>query len=243
MEYSDEDLMALADGELDAAEAARIEAAAKADPALAARIAQFRDTRAMLARAYPLKSTGSGEDRLAAMIRGAQLASGEGARPGAAAPRSVARPANMNWRPAAVAAGLALVVLGGFWMWKPGPDDRGVSYAAVSAPVAAALGSVPSGFTAPVDGAELTVIASYRNAAGELCREYETRHDAESMLAVACHAAPGWENRFTAAIEAAGADYVPASGALEDLDAYLAESGAGETLTASDEAEALAALR
>ena len=67
-----EELIAYADGELDGADRARIEAALAADPALAAKVDKQRALRAKLARAYAPIADEAAPQRLVDVAHGAR---------------------------------------------------------------------------------------------------------------------------------------------------------------------------
>lgn len=230
MQIADETLMAFADGELDAASAREVEAAVAADPALQVRLRVFSETREVLREAASAPLPASGDAALIARIRAAS-------RP--ANPEwSTPAPANLNRRPlAAIAAALTAAAIGIGW-WQFGGPQTGAAGNDL-----ATLGRLPSGEvqTFP-DGESLVVIASYITSDETLCREYETRSGKDASLNVACHQDGAWKLRFALSMsEAEG--YVPASGEIDALDAFLAETGMGMPLTPEEEEEALAALR
>lgn len=233
MQIDDETLMALADGELDGAEAARVSAAIADDPQAQARLRRFTETRARLKALAAEAGPGPADDALAARIRAAALASQAPAAP-APAPAAPARPANRNRAPwAAMAAALAAAAVGIGWWQTGGP-------AALPPAEVAALDSLPSGEAVTLEGAgDLTMIASYRTAAGDFCREYEVARDRSLTVSVACRQDGAWQRQFASDMTA-GEGYVPASGDIAALDDWLADSGAGEPLTPEDEAAALA---
>ena len=231
MQISDETLMALADDELDAETARRVSQAVAADPALAARLARFTETRRLLAEAAQASQPGApAKDPLAAMIRAGI------SRP--ATPATPA-PANLNRRPLlAAAASMAIAAIGlGWWAWsdhQPG---------GLSVPELAALDSLPSGESRRLEtGGELTMIASFRSSAGALCREFETAQGAQARIVLACHEDGDWRERFAAvtgdATETGAGGYRPASGEAS-VDEALAGLGAGDPLTPEEEAAAL----
>ncbi|MDO5621493.1 MAG: hypothetical protein Q4G24_08495 [Paracoccus sp. (in: a-proteobacteria)] len=249
MQINDEVLMAFADGELDVAEAAQVAQAVAGDPALAARVDLFRQTRAALqaapeaspkdqaltdmiratqAQAQDSRAADPLADQIRAAAAAATTAHLAGRDPQIAANRSLPTPANRNWAPLAVAASLVLALgigwLAGPWGNAPTPG--------LEPTVIAALNSLPSGEST----GDVTAIASFRTADGTLCREYETAAE----IAVACRAGSTWENRFAAA-QVDSPDYVPASGE-GNVDDFLASIGAGEPLTTADEQSALATL-
>lgn len=233
MQIDDETLMALADGELDRAESARISAAIADDPEAQARLRRFAETRARLKALSTEGPARQADDALIARIRAAGVAPQA---PAALAPAPAPPPAaNANRAPwAAVAAALTAAVVGLGW-WQMGDAPDGLPRAEV-----AALDSLRSGqATVLEDGRDLTVIASYRTAEGAFCREYETARDASLTVTVACREGGDWQRQFASDMVATDG-YVPASGDIAALDDWLAETGAGDPLTPEDEAAALA---
>jgi hypothetical protein len=246
-EFGDETLMAYADGELDAGTARAVAAAAATDAALAQRIAMFARTRDALseaAKARPLAPLSPALDaRVEEILRNARPEPS-----GTVVPfrrRSVAAPA---YRPMAAAAALALAVgvAGGFLVSQvTGARESGaIGIAALDVPgITDALDTLPSGERVAIAGGEIAGIASFLNADGELCREFEfDRTGGDTVVSVACRGGEGWEPRL--AIVAPAADetgYAPAS-SLDTLDAYLGAIGAGAPLTPEDEAAALRGL-
>lgn len=244
-DFEDETLMAYADGELDTGTARAVEAAAAADPALARRIEIFAKTGGLLGelgRSRPLEPISADLEARVRAALGAELATET------VVPFRRPAPDPVSWRPAAIAAGLALVVglVGGFLASQQsgGQGAMGLSIASLGAPaISQALEEVPSGERVAIEGGEIATIASFRNADGEFCREFEfDGSESETVVSVACHKEGGWEARF--AVVAAGSDetgYAPAS-SLETLDAYLGAVGAGAPLSLEDEAAALSGL-
>lgn len=237
--YDDETLMAFTDGELDPATVAEVARAAAADPAVASRIAVFARSRAALAAeaVHPEPVPADLEARVRAMAVGA------GARPAAA------RGAPL-WQPA-LAAGLALAVgLGAGLILGSGRQagaPAGLEIAlgsALPAPLAEALGRVPSGMATRLpEGGQFAPVASFMGGDGALCREFSLEAAAKTVVAVACRDGNGdggvWRARIAVAAAPAGASFQPAGG-LEALDAYLATEGAGPPLSPEAEAAALA---
>ena len=229
MQIDDETLMALADGELDRAEAARISEAIADDPEAQARLRRFAETRARLKALSTEGPARQADDALIARIRAAGVAPQA---PAALAPPPAANANRAPW--AALAAALTAAVVGLGW-WQMGDAPDGLPRAEV-----AALDSLRSGqATVLEDGRDLTVIASYRTAEGAFCREYETARDASLTVTVACREGGDWQRQFASDMVATDG-YVPASGDIAALDDWLAETGAGDPLTPEDEAAALA---
>lgn len=229
MQISDETLMALADGELAPELAREVSAAVERDPALAARLGQFTQSRQVLRDWAAQVDPPLVDPAVEAMIRAASATQAKSA------------PANLNRRPlAAIAAALALAVVGlGLYA---GLGDGGADGDARMA----ALDRLPSGESQALgDGSELVVIASYRNGTGEFCREYELHGGPDGpRLHLACHQdGTGWDERFSIALSGQDGGFVPASGQIEALDDFLRETGAGGPMTDAEEQSALADLR
>jgi anti-sigma factor RsiW len=245
-EFGDETLMAYADGELDAETARAVAAAAANDAKTAQRIAMFSRTRDILgevARARPLEplSPELGA-RVEETLRAAHPAPSETV---VSFPRrTVAAPA---YRPMAAAAlALAVGVAGGYLVSQTtgARETGGLGIAALEVPgISNVLDTLPSGERVTIADGEVAAIASFLNADGELCREFEVDWTSrDTVVSVACWRAEGWVPRL--AIVAPTADetgYAPAS-SLETIDAYLGAIGAGAPLTLEEEAAALRAL-
>ena len=243
---SDETLMAYADGEFDTETASQIKAAAQADPEIARRIEMFRMTAALLGeagRARPLEPLPS---ELNARVR-ETLHSGRSD----VSPSETLVPFRRNhttgatYGPMAVAACLALAVglAGGFLLSGLGGnrEQSSLRTASVDSPeIAQALETQPSGQRLSMSDGEIALIASFMNADGEFCREFEVEDlNSETVVSVACRMEAEWQPRFS--LMASGSsdnDYAPAS-SLETLDAYLNAIGASAPLSLQDEAAAL----
>lgn len=104
--------------------------------------------------------------------------------------------------------------------------------------VAAVLDTLPSGDTATLaSGTVINPIATFTNGEEQVCREFEIE-GASSYLVVSCRTGSDWSVQLAFATAEQDANYRPASG-LDALDAYLQSSGAGEPLTGDDEMAAL----
>jgi len=237
---SDETLMAYADGELSADEAARIARLLETDAAAAAKVAAFRQTRARL------RAAARSHDAVPAALRArveAALAGQRAAQPpdaGTVTPLAPRRRRQVPAAPAALAASLALAVgLAAGWLAAPGGDGAAGGGVVDLAGLEDALGRVPSGETAALDGGEITLVASFRDSAGAFCREAEVaRTGRPTVIVVACRGAGGdWQPQLALAA-GGGAGYAPASG-TRTLEAFLDSIGAGPPLAPEAEAEAL----
>ena len=258
-EVTDEMLMAFADGELDDTEMARIAGAIDADPALAARVDAFLQSRALSKAALgPLLAEPvpkALEDAVRRMAETAQRSGSAGeAQPEKRADNNVlvmrrptpAEPVAMRvgW-PMALAASLTLVLAGagGYLagMNSPGNTAPG-ELAVLSDPaVVDALNAAPSGErSALADGGEVRLVSSFRDSGGTLCREFEARPAAgPAFVSVACRADDrGWQSRLIVALERADGGFAPAS-SVEAVDAWMESTAAGAPLEPAAEADAL----
>ncbi len=241
----DEVLMAYADGELPADEAAALEARLSEDADLAARVQVFSASAAAL---QGLKHA----DTPATMPAGLEQA----LRARVASASAVDAPAMVAADPVpagnvvafpqrrvplwtgALAATVALAVgLGAGLLAGKGTGPSGGAD-----PVFAALDSLPSGeATTLADGTELRMVASFNSSDGVLCREYEQiGQNATGQLTVACRDQGAWVPQLVVALGGAEG-YAPAS-APELLDLYYMQSEAGSVLPPEEERAALAAL-
>ncbi|ETX13286.1 hypothetical protein OCH239_12320 [Roseivivax halodurans JCM 10272] len=244
--FTDETLMAFADGALDDATARRVVEAARCDERVASRIALFRSTREVLDRTAEAERADPVPDALMARVRATidreppNEAAGNvvawGGRPREGRSRSVA------W-PAAIVASLALAVgLGTGWIIAP-TGEEGALNAFDSAWVERAgltypLSRLRSGESGTTEVGDVTLVSSFRDASGAFCREFEIATEAQTYVSVACHGGGSWEVRFAAVTGGTVEGYAPAS-SLDALDAYLAGIGAGAPLDAEAEAAAL----
>jgi hypothetical protein len=237
MQMDDDRLMALADGEITGPEAEALHARIAADVDLAERYALFVETAELARQAMQDVPEATVSDALVARIR----AMGEASAPPEASnvvPLRTTPAAPTRWQPMALAASLALAVgLGAGLMLSGGAE------APLGAPFSTAmteqLDSLPSGTVAQLtDGTALTVVASFTDAAGQFCREYEAATPAVGgYVAVACRADGDWQLQFAmaqAGDAGAEAGYTPAS-ALEALDAFFTATGAGQPMTPDEE--------
>lgn len=240
----DEVLMAYADGELPADEAATLEARLSEDADLAARVQVFAASAAALQGLKHADTSAAMPAGLEQALR-ARVSSAAADAPAmvAAAPvpagNVVAFPQRRVplWT-GALAATVALAVgLGAGLLAGKGTGPSGNAD-----PVFAALDSLPSGeATTLADGTELRMVASFNSSDGALCREYEQiGQDATGQLTVACRDQGAWVPQLVVALGGAEG-YAPAS-APELLDLYYMQSEAGSVLPPEEERAALAAL-
>jgi anti-sigma factor RsiW len=251
-DYSDETLMRFADGELDEATAARLEEALAADDALVERLALFIETRAAAQAALTPLLEEPVPDALRASVEGMVARKRaeretEESKVVAFAPRPK-RTASSNWMlPIAASLAAAVGVGAGYWLGnRPSvPAAQGISIAGVdAAALGAALENTASGSEVALahPNGSVRPVATFRNGAEALCREFEIRQTAEAVVAVACHDRGSWNVTFALATPTDDSSYAPAS-SLDTLDAYLGALEASEPMSLAEEAAALGALK
>jgi hypothetical protein len=196
MTISDETLMAYADGELDAATRASVEAAMQADPEMAKRVARHRALRDAMQGAFSGVLEEPVPERLIAAARG-QNSAPKGAVVDLSLVREAARRKTSSeprrWQPAAMAASLVLGVGIGFLAWhgpkaliRPGSGGGLVAAAALAEALATQLSDDRSPARVAATG------LSFRSKSGEYCRTFSLAGtDASSGLA--CREGNDWK--------------------------------------------------
>ena len=184
----DDILQAYVDGALDAAEAARVDAALAQDEALARRVRQMQALNAQLRAAFDPVLDEAVPARLSALLQPrAQLTVLEGGRETNAAHRRAPR----RWlMPGAALAASVALLAAGLW-WHAGNElvrmRNGEPYAAgvLGRALDQSLASEPDAH-APV-----AIGLSFRAADGQICRTFTVRTP-PSRAGLACHSAAGW---------------------------------------------------
>jgi hypothetical protein len=234
--FTDEELMAYVDGEVDDEEARAIEAAAAADPEIAGTIDMFARTRMMARDAFSSVLRETVPPRLLDAALGRTAKEQPSAPTGNVIRFRPRRPSALAIAMASaacvamIAAGVAGYVAGS------GLENAnsGIELAAVSDEISGLLGSVPSGEQAKLGGgATFRVIGSFRDGNDRFCREFEVSSERNGSLAVACQADGRWAVEFAMQTTSIGG-YEPASSTAV-LDSYLAQIGAGAVLSADEE--------
>jgi len=248
---TDEMLMAYADGELTQAGRESVERALAEDPALKERLDIFSRTRMLSQKAVSANKAAAPsaafEKRMARLVAKSARARGAGSNVVAFGRSSGSGGGWSSLRlPLAASVALAIGIAGGYFGRDfIQPTNAGPGFAALATPqVFMALDEVAMGDNRSIPGiGTFHAIASFRDPANTLCREFEiTAAEGAMVVAVACNAGGGWDPRFATAAPKAGKDYQPAS-AMEALSAFLEASGAGAPLSADEEKSALAAVR
>jgi hypothetical protein len=194
MTISNETLMAYADGELDAAARATVEAAMQEDPKIAERVARHRALRETMRGAFSAVLNEPVPDRLIDAARGRTAAPRN-----AVADLSVAREtarrnsAASRWQPAAMAASLLLGLGLGFLAWHGSRSALIQQDASGGLIAGATLAEALSTQLSDEQAAQRDAIAglSFRNKSGDYCRTFSlTGTDASSGLA--CREGSDW---------------------------------------------------
>lgn len=249
-DFTDEELMAYADGELAPDRGSSLAAALPARPDLAERIALFARTRSVAAESVrsrlsepvPPKLKASVEEMIKRASEKPSSATVTPLRRRHAAPRSSLF---ANWAMPIAASFLALATgVLGYWLASGGAPSPAYYQIAGSADpeLSRILAKLPSGEKAKLEatGAEVAMVASFHRGDQALCREFTIVHaETGDHLAVACRSAGKWTIDLALRTGGGSADmYRPASSA-ETLDAFLNALGAGPAIEGQAEADAL----
>lgn len=233
--------MAYADGELDAATRAALEAAIASDPQLAQRIARHGALRARVQQAFAPVLAEPVPERLLSGARGAAPAPRAG-NVVTLLSRGRARWSWPQW--GAIAASLVVgALLGPLLMGPPaglGPVDTRAGRMLASGVLAHALSEQLASAQAP--GAPVEIGVSFRDQSGAYCRTFTLR-GGSPLAGLACHEQGAWrvEALARSAPAPGGSGYRPAGSALPRAVAgTLDELIAGEPLDAAAEAAARA---
>jgi len=222
MKPSDETLMAYADGELDAATRAEVEAAIAADPDLAQRVARHRALRAKLSTPFNDVLNEPVPERLVSAVRNTPSAQPRKAdvtdlaRVRAAKRQGESPSRRWGWPEwASMAASLVLGVAVGYALLRPpgqiiaNHDGRLIAQGALHE----ALSHQLAGETARESPVQMGV--SYLAKTGSYCRAFTTL-STRSMAGVACHEDGEWTVQILS----------PAEAAKTEADAYRTASTA-----------------
>jgi hypothetical protein len=207
MNYDDETLMAYADGELDEAQRADIEAAIARDPVLASRVARHRALRAEVADAF----AGVLEQPVPAQLEAAALRTAARAEPRGNVvpfPARASRAPATAWRAREWTAMAASVVLGAFLSWRflaPEGGDFGNRNDTLVAQGQLAQ-ALESQLASEQDhGAAVLIGLTFKSAAGEFCRSFIMRDP--QTYGLACRSDGSWRIPVITEFTPAGGDY------------------------------------
>jgi hypothetical protein len=204
MTISDETLMAYADGELDAATRASVEAAMQDDPDIRQRVARHRALREQMQGAFSGVLSEAVPERLIAAARG-QTAAPKSPVVDLSA-RVAARRKNLAvplWQPAAIAASLMLGLGLGYLAWhepntliRPGAGAGLLAGAALAEALSTQLSDDRSANQTEMIG------LSFRDKSGDYCRTFSLT-GAEPSSGLACREGTHW--RIKALAQSSGA--------------------------------------
>jgi hypothetical protein len=201
MTISDETLMAYADGELDAATRASVEAAMQDDPEIRRRVARHRALREKMQGAFSSVMNEPVPERLIAAARG-QMAAPKSPVVDLSVARVAAQRKNLavplRWQPAAIAASLLLGLGLGFLAWhepnaliRPGAGGGLVAGAALTEALSTQLSEDRSANRVAIAG------LSFRDKSGDYCRTFSLTQAAASS-GLACREGSLWRIRALA---------------------------------------------
>ena len=214
MKYDDETLMAYADGELEPAQRAAIEAAMAEDPDLARRVAQQRALRTKLTTAFGKVLDQPVPERLETAARG-----GAKAAPGRGNvlrfPARAARAPSPPWRAREWIAMAASLLLGVFLSWRLLSPDAGVFEAGNGGLLARGelARALDHQLASEQRGDEpVSIGLTFRSREGNYCRSFLLR--SAQTAGLACRAGSGWQVAATDSSAAPQGDMQQAGSAL-----------------------------
>ena len=196
--FTDEQLMALADGQCGPQEAGAIEQAVKSDPELKARLAVFEQSRKVLRQAFDAKRAEPIPDRLLEVF-------GKRAAP---APRRARR----FFYPTALAASVAIATVASLAYWlAPGPSTTILPSPQLLAALESTPSGIPFGITVDARRHELVPIRTLRLEDGTWCREFDFAELGDGSIrsnrGLACRAVEGsWAMHALLPVEPAARD-------------------------------------
>lgn len=241
MQFSDEILMAYADGEVDADLRRQIDAAMALDPSIAERVAKHRSLRADLGTAFNGVLEEPIPDRLldtaTSSPKAASVTDLNAAR---AAKQRAEHPRRWSWVEwTSIAASLVIGILAGRTALQPSHSD----VFATNADGIVARGELTEALTEQVGGApddaKVRIGLTFRATSGEYCRTFATA----SAAGLACRESNAWRVRAVSegAANAKGSDYRMAATELPPaILAAVEQNMAGEALDREQEQAARA---
>lgn len=244
-ELSDETLMAYADGELSDADRAEIDELLETDDAAAQRVKVFRATRQRLADAAVAQDhvPAALRERVQGLIDQHQAAQSDTTVVSLASRQTRSEGQPRFWG-IALAASLALAIGfgGGFWIKDPRDPEAAGPVLLSGVDLTEPLSTLKSGETLTDGAASITIIGSFRDGDGRLCREAQLSQAGESSLtAVLCHSGSGWSPEL--AIRISQNDGFTLASGPETVETFLATIGAGALLSPEEELQALTDLQ
>lgn len=208
MRFSDETLMAYADGELDLVARAEIEAAMARDPEVARAVERHRLMAAQVRSAYEGVLVEPVPARLASLVSPAVAAPVAGIAARSGDRRITVGPMRLPaW--AALAASVAVGLFIGILVARPvaapyeAVDGALVARGALDAALTSQLASAPS-------ASGVSIGISFRDRDGDYCRTFHLRRDA-SVSGLACRSGESWHLQVLAAVPTLDGELRPAA--------------------------------
>jgi len=232
MNVTREEIAAFADGELEGADLARIEAAVAADPALATQVEAHRALKTRLAAHFAPIAAEPVPERLSALLSASSTGGGAEVIDFATAAaqrqgKAASRHQWLRWAGPALAASLALGIL----VMRPGSAPDGYAGGDLAAVLDTRLAS-----NQPQDGAT-RILLSFPNTKGELCRGFA----GADRSGIACRDGTGWRlERTLGGVTAQGTDFRQAGSSEAALMAAMQDMATGAPLDATAEEAARA---
>lgn len=227
MNITEEQLAAYADGQLDAAGAAQVEAAIAADPALARKVAAHRALRERLSAHYAPIAAQPVPAQLADLLaKGPAQGAGGGEVVSLAAARERRElPAMVRrWAPIAGPALAASLVLALWQPWQGGPPEGYAGEQLATALDTQLASDRPA-------GSATRILLSFEREGGDLCRAYRS----EAQGGIACRDASGWKIERQFALGQAQTGEFRQAGSEADLLATAQDMATGAALDAAGE--------
>jgi hypothetical protein len=215
MRFSDETLMAFADGELDEPTRSAVERAMRTDPALAAKVRQHMAMRSEVFRAFARTLEEPVPPRLHQVVNSAKVVQLDSVR--AARKEVVETPRRWSWPEwGAIAATLAIGVLAGSLGLKGVQDETQLASMVGGNGLPTAHGKLDEALTAQLAsaapaGGNVRIGVSFIGRDGQYCRSFQMA----SMAGLACRSGKEWKIPVMAEGAAAGGgDYRQAASAI-----------------------------
>lgn len=241
-DFSDEILSAFLDGELPAMEMTAVRAAIAQDISLADRLATLAMADKLVRQHAHALDQQPMPAAVLALLETATASPQANTRQSASAqilPGPWQRWRQQPLRPLALAASVALVLSIAVGYLNR-PSDTGSALPTL-AQYTSSLDSTPSGTAAGIGSATLLTRFSFRNQAGQYCRQYQLVAPGYSSENIACRQDDNWTLLVSAQlpVQANPDNFQPATSATSELDALLDTLMQGPALDLATEAEVI----
>jgi hypothetical protein len=243
-DFTDEEIMAYADGELEPVRSAELARLAGKDSQLRSRVDLYKKT-ADLAKSAMARRPADVSAKLRADIE--RLVAKDQSEDSSQKVVDLAtRRMKPHWFvPSAIAASIALVVGFGaanLQTFTVLPTQLATG-PVIDKEVENFLSTSLTGQTLDIGLGKLAMVASFKDTGGHLCREFDLHSGQQkSDIAVACLHSNGWETLIVVAGNSSQDSYSPASSS-KTLDAFLQSIGASSALADEEEREALSLIQ